>query len=89
MSSRLISSTSSYIEILFVVEMPATDRRTSHNDVQMLNMNFMKDVKLLSEAKNNNGAQPADPPTLNIQRVSAFISFNWKVYHSQFASISM
>eukprot|EP00094_Tigriopus_californicus_P002051 TCALIF_01977-PA protein Name:"Similar to LSM12 Protein LSM12 homolog (Pongo abelii)" AED:0.05 eAED:0.08 QI:0/0.75/0.6/1/1/1/5/298/490 len=59
---------------MLVLKMSATDRRPSHNDVQMLNMNYMKDVKLLSEAKNNNGTPPADPPTLNIQRVSSVTS---------------
>ncbi|TRY79182.1 hypothetical protein TCAL_01977 [Tigriopus californicus] len=61
---------------MLVLKMSATDRRPSHNDVQMLNMNYMKDVKLLSEAKNNNGTPPADPPTLNIQRLKNRIGQN-------------
>eukprot|EP00095_Tigriopus_kingsejongensis_P010164 maker-scaffold202_size261857-snap-gene-0.17 protein:Tk10164 transcript:maker-scaffold202_size261857-snap-gene-0.17-mRNA-1 annotation:"protein lsm12 homolog" len=59
---------------MLVLKMAASHRPSSHHDVQMLNLKFMKDVQVLSEGPEP--TTPVDPPTLNVQRLKTRISQN-------------
>ena len=54
-------------------ECPASNRRSTNNNVVMLNMDMVKDLKTVSESKDRG---PDQPPSLNIQRLNSRTNTN-------------